>query len=824
MKKLLILICLAGALAGAHAAKWETYTNTSHVYDLTSVGQDLYFSTWGGVVKLSAPDSNSPLASMQESMVWTTANGIGSNDVRVMRHIPSTGSLWIGSEYSGISIISPLGIQNLDESLGLPSNRVKAIVEKDSRILVATYAGMAEYYYLEGVNFPLLLHKYDTQNTHGALLSNEIDAMLLAENDYLYISSVSGINYVHLDSLAVDTSWHVLPAGPVPPSAVKKLSANAASLVISTPNGVYKRSIDPTQTDWQMILQTGVQLGNEPIAAVAIAEDGTLWISYGSWNEDFLTYTTAQGILLSSATPSGDVTHYYKNALGLLDKSVSSIYPAASGVFLGTWGDGLFHLEQGVFMRFLPNSIGVPKIRQIATDANNAAWFASGDYNTIPLRKSALGVSKFLDGEWHTYNTANSNIHSDNILTVAVDSHNRKWFGTYDVDEQSPAVWDYGLTVWDETTDIWKYITVPGTQTWVDSLNAWGPIEPGGATLLGNTISHISRDLNDNMIVSCFDRGVSVIGPNDQLAGSFTIPNSVYQRVSYSYHNGRQYFIGTYNDRGLMIWNHDSIPVTGGEHWVQPPMTELNNCEVFGVVTIESPYEGIQHWIAVSNGLYMWDETYWYKYDTSIKRFRYNTASGVWDQDLLYYVDEERLYGSVRTTPTAIYLDPFGRIWIGSLANGISMYDPTSERFTNYYQSNSPLLSNYITALGYEPVEGRLLIGTPDGLNTLKIGRVVKPNAPLAKLVAFPNPFKPDLHGSVQIANQPSDLLPAGTAECRIFDAAGMLVITLQENEFSRFRWNGENKAGRKCASGTYFYVVADDAGNIKRGSLVLIR
>lgn len=824
MKKLFILLFVVCNLAGLNAAKWETYTNTSHVYDLALIGNDLYFSTWGGIGKLTGTSANTPLIAMQQSAIWTTADGIVSNDIRNMRYIPASSSMWTGSEYSGISIISPLGIQTLDTSLGLPSNKVKGIVEKDSRILVATYAGLAEYYYLEGINFPLLLHKYDTQNTHDALLSNEIDATLLADNGYLYLSSTAGINYVHIDSLEVDTAWHTLASSPIPIGTQKKLTGNASTLVVYTSSAVYTRSTDPLQTGWDTFLQTGVQLGNEAIGTVAIEQDGTLWISYASWNESFLSYTTAADILISRVTTSGNVTHFYKNTLGLKDKSVVCIYPAASGIYLGTWGNGIFHLEQGVFAQFLPNSIGFPKIRQIATDLNNAAWFASGDYNTIPLRKSSLGTSKFLDGQWHTYNTANSIIHSDNILTVAVDSHNRKWFGTYDVDQQSPSAWAYGLTVWDESTGIWKYITRPGTQTWVDSLNAWGPIEPGGATLMGNTISHISRDLYDNMIVSCFDRGVSVIGPDDHLVGSFTIPNSVYQRVSYSYHNGRQYFIGTYNDRGLMIWNDDSIPVTDGAHWLQPPVGELNNCEVYGVVTIDSPYEGIQHWIAVSNGLYMWDEQYWYKYDTSIKRFRYNTTSGVWDNDLLYYVDEERLYGSVRTTPTAIYLDPFGKIWIGSLANGISVYDPSTERFTNYFQGNSPLLSNYITALGYEPVEGRLLIGTPDGLNTLKIGRLVKPNAPLQKLVAFPNPFRPSQHQNVQIANTPVDLMPAGEAECRIYDASGALVITLKENEFSRFSWNGENANGKKCASGTYFFVVADKSGTVKRGNLVLIR
>lgn len=50
--------------------------------------------------------------------------------------------------------------------------------------------GLANYYYLEGVNFPLQLHQYNA-NTPG-LLSNNINAMELASNNYLFISLIEG--------------------------------------------------------------------------------------------------------------------------------------------------------------------------------------------------------------------------------------------------------------------------------------------------------------------------------------------------------------------------------------------------------------------------------------------------------------------------------------------------------------------------------------------------------------------------------------------------------------------------------------------------------
>lgn len=102
-----------------------------------------------------------------------------------------------------------------------------------------------------------------------------------------------------------------------------------------------------------------------------------------------------------------------------------------------------------------------------------------------------------------------------------------------------------------------------------------------------------------------------------------------------------------------------------------PP--DLNSCVVYGVVTVDTPYEGKQHWIAASTGVYMWNEIYWYRYDTMIKRYKFNPLNHQWENDILYYVDEERLFGSVRTTPTCIFMDAQNRIWLGSMENGLSV-------------------------------------------------------------------------------------------------------------------------------------------------------
>jgi len=306
--------------------------------------------------------------------------------------------------------------------------------------------------------------------------------------------------------------------------------------------------------------------------------------------------------------------------------------------------------------------------------------------------------------------------------------------------------------------------------------------------------------------------------------GDFQMPGSasVYQSVSYIYHSGSRYFFGLNADDRLVIWNHDSLPIGNNSHWLIPTPPELSTGFIYGVVTIHNIFGDEENWIASSSGLFMWNGLNWYRYDTDIKRRRYN--SGQWVNDTLYYVDEERLFGSVRTSPTAIFLDPFGRIWIGSLENGFTRYDPETERFTNYYQANSPLLANYVTCFGYDPLGGRLMIGTPDGLNTLEIGILVKTEKHLRSVKAFPTPYLPERDGSVRIVNLPSGSMPKGKNTCKIYDSAGQFVIELKENEFARFDWNGDNSFRKKCSSGIYYFVVTSYSGTTRKGKIALIR
>lgn len=806
------------------AATWQTFTNTNHVYDINIDGSSIYISSWGGVVKL-VPLTPNPhdLADYREDNVINTGNGLGSNDIRSLAHIGFNNSLWLGSSDAGITIMNPSGNQYLSTSLGLPSIKVSRIIENNNTVLVATSGGLASYYYMEGVSFPLMLNQYTAQNTAGGLADNRINDMALSQDSLLFVATSTGLSYIPLDSLNNDSAWQKLTGSgsPIPTGQSSKIALSATKVAIAQRYKVYVNDYSLNNANWLQYQANNLLTGKE-ISSVAFDNEDNLWVSYGVWQEDTLKYSLDSDILLSTIYGDGSVKHWSKGEAGLGQNVISRIVFADGKLFLCTWGEGIYQLTGDEWVNFSPSGISFPKITQIVTDKNNAVWIGSGFIDNQPTKKGSLGVCKFENDQWHAYNIFNSPIHSDNILTVAVDERNRKWFGTWDTNN-SPSGWLNGLSIYDDSNDVWKHIRRTGISTWNSVTEAWGAYSPS-TTLLTGTIGGIYPAANGNMLVLCYDGGVTVVNSNDEWVTDFRLPNSVYQRSLYAYFDGEKYFFGTNNDRGLVIWNHPSLPETNGIHWVIPSPPELRNCVIYGVATIQTPYEGKQHWVAASTGLFMWNGSKWYRYDTMIKRFKYNESTATWVNDILYYENEERLFGSVRTTPTAIMLDPFNHLWIGSLEYGLSMYDPETERFTNFYKPSAPLLSNNITTLGYDPVGGRLLIGTPDGLNTLNIGRTVKPQTKLKELKAFPNPFKPDKDLNVQIVNYPDDSLPQGESTCRIYDSSGALVVVIPENRYSRFEWNGLSSSGKECGSGVYIFVVTDAKGYSKQGKIALIR
>jgi len=520
----------------------------------------------------------------------------------------------------------------------------------------------------------------------------------------------------------------------------------------------------------------------------------------------------------------GIITTILEDSSGLENKSITRINTLNNKLGLASWGDGLFVLENSSFFKIKTNCIGFNTVSCIA-HSNGKMWFGSGILGAVKTRKGTRGVSNFDGSSWQTFTVKNSPMISDNVLTLSVDDNDRIWMGSFYIPVPNEYGWERGVNVFNQQSNIWDWINGGGIARWDESQEAYSLMVSSPA-LISDAVSYIYHDSQNRMFVCCYNGGVLVMDSLYQKISSFQLPSSAYQRIILVAESNSAYFFGTANDYGLSYWtDKDQLPDSELDFWHTPPPLDLNNCWVYGVVSFMNDFGENEVWIAASNGVYSFDGTHWFKYDVDIKRRIYRNSA--WETDIngLYYFNEDRLFGSVHTSPTAIFLDPFRRIWLGSVDNGFSMYDPSTERFTNYNITNSPLISNYVVSFGYDPVSGSLYIGTPDGLNSFQIGIEQPPQVSLKKVIVFPNPFKPDQDQQVTLQNTSSTgTFPPGKNICRIYDLSGDLVTEVKQNLFYSFTWDGRNSNGKKCSTGVYFYVIVTADGDTARGKIALIR
>ncbi|MCF7859280.1 MAG: T9SS type A sorting domain-containing protein [Candidatus Cloacimonetes bacterium] len=797
MKKIFIFWLLILSTAIFALKNWKIYTNTTHVFDAIEIGDNLKIATWGGLLNY-----NSSTGTFEKTL--TTIDGLGSNDIRALDHIEHSDEFLVGTSDAGINrIFEGTYLTPLTESLGLQSNHINKITHNDTLIFVATLSGVSCFKNDLGFPFPLLLKNYNTEN---GLSANNITSMQLTQEGFIYFGSNSGLDFVDLDSLEVITSWHHIGEPLLLNNKVTSISVGEDKVAVATEGGLqtFENIYDPDQNE---IIHEG-----DGIFPVHIDQENSIWYGFGFWDDNMLYVQDSTEIAVVKVTATGEYSEWQIGSSNLNTTKITRILELNNRITLLSWGEGIFLKNDDDWQQIKLNSICANIVTDIAIDNNLDVWISNGHFGDGMVSKGTRGVSGFDGSQWENYNVSNSDIKSDNILSIGIDSSNRKWFGAW-ATNSSATGWYSGISVLDDSVSpVWE---------WINTYNSG---------IYTNTISHITNDNENRMWISCYDGGISVLDENAELISQFVLPNDEDQKVVISHNSGNRVSIGSYLT-GLRIWEDASIPNTFNDYWTVPPFSDLtSSCRIFDITTkFKNQVE--ETWIAASAGLFMYNGEDWYKFGPHIKKKIWFDGDWFWnennpDPEYWYYEGQERLYGSIVTYPTAVLLDPFNMLWIGSQDAGITMFDTSRDKFINYTTANSPLISNTITALEYEPQTGTLYIGTSSGLNSVEIGIAAEMNteSKLFETIAFPNPFYPDQGDILNFENKGSITMPAGKTKCRIFDLNGGLVIELNKNIYEQFNWDGMNLNREKCSSGIYFYLISTPDDQTSSGKFVLVR
>ncbi len=789
-KKLTIIIILIAT--GLFAIKnWKVHTNTTHVFDVIETGNELLIATWGGLV-------NYDLDTGSFGKTLTTIDGLDSNDIRALDYLESTNEILVGTAGNGINRIGESGfLTSLTETLGLQSNTINKITHSDSLIFVATKFGVSCFMDDPDFPFPLLLKNFNTEN---GLSANEITSMQLSEGN-IFFGSIAGLDYVHIDSLDVVSSWHHLNTNNsmLPSDNVTSISISGEKIAIGTDDGILLSENMFNQT---VLIDVGL-----PIYPVYVDEELNLWYSYGIWDLERLILTDTMDIAITRVSVDGDLETWEKDESGLTTNKIKGFREINENMSAFTWGEGLFIFSEDEHewsTNIKANCISANLITDIEIDQNEHIWLASGYYGLLQLGRGTKGACSFDGNIWKSYTSEKyPALKNNNVFDIAIDSSNRKWFSCW----QFIIPGNGGISILDEEQD--EFFSPTGLPT---------------------TYTTKMTSDNDRMWIS-YMGGIVVFDTNTEIDTLFTFQTEFdedqFNMVSLIGENSR--FFGTL-DKGIRYWDNDSDPVTNGQFWVWPPSSELRSGMVYAFESRN--INGCEEiWVASASGLFMFDGIDWFWFGTTIKKKVWLNDQWFWNEDIpdpeyWYYEGQERLYGSIATYPTALFIDPFGMIWIGTQDAGITIFDTSRDKFINLTTENTPLISNTITDFAYEPKTGTLYIGTNSGMNSVEIGISVEMNVEteLFETVVYPNPFYPENGDILRIENKGSITMPKGNTYCRIFDLNGDIVMEIEKDIYEQFSWDGLNKAGKKCGSGIYLYIVSAPGGQTAKGKIALVR
>ncbi|MGB3076143.1 MAG: two-component regulator propeller domain-containing protein, partial [Chitinophagales bacterium] len=154
-----------------------------------------------------------------------------------------------------------------------------------------------------------------------------------------------------------------------------------------------------------------------------------------------------------------------------------------------------------------------------------------------------------------------------------------------------------------------------------------------------------------------------------------------------------------------------------------------------------------------------------------------------------------------------IVVDGANRKWFGT-DNGIWLFsEDGTEELLHFTTENSPLLSDYITALDIDNSTGEVYIGTEKGIMVYR-GDATGGSVKSCEPVVFPNPVRESYTGPIAISRV------VNNAEVKITDAEGNLIY--RTNALGgQVIWDGNDYNGQRAKTGVYLVLASNSDGSV---------
>ena len=155
-----------------------------------------------------------------------------------------------------------------------------------------------------------------------------------------------------------------------------------------------------------------------------------------------------------------------------------------------------------------------------------------------------------------------------------------------------------------------------------------------------------------------------------------------------------------------------------------------------------------------------------------------------------------------------IAIDGGNRKWFATNGAGVFLIDADNiTQISNFKEDNSYLLSNMVSSIAVNQKSGEVYFLTEKGLCSYQ-SDATEPSEEMTKdnVYAYPNPVTPDYTGLITITGLTYD------ADVKITSSNGALIAQGRSNG-GMFTWDGNDRQGRRVASGIYFVITATSEG-----------
>ena len=574
-------------------------------------------------------------------------------------------------------------------------------------------------------------------------------------------------------------------------------------LYAATEEGLYKaNSSDPNlvlESAWNKIADgqwKSVGLVNNVI--LGVVQSGSQVICYGLTDDVVTEYHRENGMLLGVEVTESELVLSFSNTILAFDDSLSiRSLASASGslngqrftsattlgneLFVGTSGGGLLLHNPSETRVVSPSGPLMNNIFEISVLPNEELWIAHGAfsryYNPYPL--NAYGVSHRTGGNWQNL-PYSSLLGARSIVSVVPNPTNPN--------QVFACAMHHGLLEINDglVTNLWNQ-----TNSGLESLD---PIELNeNPNYRSVRIRDVAFDSEGSMwsITSFVGKGLkkrTVNGDWESIDLSGLIP--VNQASGYS---------------KLVISPNDEV-YFGSAFFGLIGYAEINATPVLRSIDVADNLPTVD----VRSVALDFDDNLWIG-TTEGLRVLYNASRLFTQSDIsasTLILDEGGNVGELLANQfiNAIEVDGNNQKWVATDGAGVFLFAEDGKRTLQHFtKDNSPLPTNSIRSLAYEPHSGKIYMGTPNGLVAFQ-GNAYAPSENLKEVEVYPNPIRPNYTGLLTVRGLQSDCV------VKITDIIGNAVFETTTTGGS-IQWDLRSFSGERVHSGVYLIFVTTNDG-----------